>query len=662
MSGASLTRRKSLQPSVPQISGNQKQCSKQHRSDAEKGNIREAMSATSTPRRKPTFPGSLTDLHRYRKTAHCHDGTSRIVMVRKTDQRTFASRQNGQQPTLETITRETIETFRGERTECKITTETKDTNEKYSPDQIKALTDRSIKKPTVKKKNPKMDFQNECIRAHNEYRSKHGVPPLKLNRDMCKVSQDWANHLIKKGVLLHSNNRDYGENLFCVQSSNPLFTVDGKEPVQNWYEEIKCYKFGVEPSSLSAGHFTQVVWKDSRELGVAFAKSGGKIVVVANYYPPGNVIGYFADNVPPPGGFPSNNNHIELSHDISNLSLHASKPSHRSAQKVTEGNFEEDFLEAHNIYRRRHGVPPLKLDKKLCKYSEEWAKHLAQRNILEHRPGSNYGENIYCLYSSDPNFTVNGHSPVDTWYEEVIHHPFGKEPCSLKSGHFSQVIWKSSEFLGVGVAKNTRGSIYVVANYSPAGNFVGHYVENVPPVKPAHFGDSITKRMTESEGATAAVGSKAPANSKDFALEALKIHNEYRRKHGVPDLDLSDKLCEFAQEWAKVCADSSTLQHRPKCPYGENIFVVSSSDYSYTPTAREVIKEWYDEIKQYTFGKEKINQSTLHFSQVVWRKSKEMGIGVAKNQKGQTFIVADYEPKGNYIGQFVENVPKPSKS
>lgn len=46
-------------------------------------------------RRKPAFPGSLTDLHRFRKTAHGHDGSSRIVMVRKTDQRTFASVQNG---------------------------------------------------------------------------------------------------------------------------------------------------------------------------------------------------------------------------------------------------------------------------------------------------------------------------------------------------------------------------------------------------------------------------------------------------------------------------------------------------------------------------------------------------------------------------------------
>nr|XP_023020881.1 uncharacterized protein LOC111509384 isoform X2 [Leptinotarsa decemlineata]XP_023020882.1 uncharacterized protein LOC111509384 isoform X2 [Leptinotarsa decemlineata]XP_023020883.1 uncharacterized protein LOC111509384 isoform X2 [Leptinotarsa decemlineata]XP_023020884.1 uncharacterized protein LOC111509384 isoform X2 [Leptinotarsa decemlineata]XP_023020885.1 uncharacterized protein LOC111509384 isoform X2 [Leptinotarsa decemlineata]XP_023020886.1 uncharacterized protein LOC111509384 isoform len=619
------------------------------------------MSATSTPRRKPTFPGSLTDLHRFRKTAHGHDGSSRIVMVRKTDQRTFASMQNGQEPKLETITRETIETFRGERTECKITTETKDIDENCPRDLIEALTDKSVKKPSVKRKNPKMDFQNECLQAHNEYRTRHGVPPLKLNRDMCKVSQDWANHLIKKGVLQHSSNRDYGENLFCIQSTNPHFTIDGKEAVQNWYDEIKCYKFGLEPSSLAAGHFTQVVWKESKEIGVAYAKSGGKIVVVANYSPPGNIIGFFTENVPPPGGFRANNNHIDLSSNMSHLSLSNSKFSHKSTQNITEGNFEEDFLEAHNIYRQRHGVPPLKLDKKLCKYSEEWAKHLAQRNILEHRPGSNYGENIYCLYSSDPNFTVNGHTPVDTWYEEVVHHPFGKEPCSLKSGHFSQVIWKSSEFLGVGVAKNSQNSIYVVANYSPAGNFVGHYVENVPPVKPAFYGDMMAQRKIENKTVFEPTKSSsiAAGNFNQFCLDALKVHNEYRRRHGVPDLRLSEKICKYAQEWADTCAKTSSLQHRANCPYGENIFSVYSSDFSHTPTARDAVKEWYDEVKQHVFGIEKVNQQSLHFSQVIWKNTKELGIGFAKNKRGQTYVVANYEPRGNFIGQFVENVPRP---
>ena len=50
-----------------------------------------------------------------------------------------------------------------------------------------------------------------------------------------------------------------------------------------------------------AGHFTQVVWKGSEELGVGRATyNDGKFnyeIVVANYYPAGNMMGAFPDNV-----------------------------------------------------------------------------------------------------------------------------------------------------------------------------------------------------------------------------------------------------------------------------------------------------------------------------------------------------------------------------
>lgn len=49
----------------------------------------------------------------------------------------------------------------------------------------------------------------------------------------------------------------------------------------------------------TAGHFSQVVWKDSKEMGVGMATKGGKCIVVANYTPAGNYIGMYQDNVFP---------------------------------------------------------------------------------------------------------------------------------------------------------------------------------------------------------------------------------------------------------------------------------------------------------------------------------------------------------------------------
>uniref|UniRef100_T1JL05 Cysteine-rich venom protein n=1 Tax=Strigamia maritima TaxID=126957 RepID=T1JL05_STRMM len=70
-----------------------------------------------------------------------------------------------------------------------------------------------------------------------------------------------------------------------------------------WY--LSCQGVSFMPVSVcqfhaSVGHFSQVVWERSRELGVGKDKSkSGKIIVVANYDPPGNMLGDFSKNVHP---------------------------------------------------------------------------------------------------------------------------------------------------------------------------------------------------------------------------------------------------------------------------------------------------------------------------------------------------------------------------
>ncbi len=55
------------------------------------------------------------------------------------------------------------------------------------------------------------------------------------------------------------------------------------------------------PPGFSAGHFTQIVWKGSRELGVGTAVDGrGTFKLVLRYSPAGNVRGAYGENVLPP--------------------------------------------------------------------------------------------------------------------------------------------------------------------------------------------------------------------------------------------------------------------------------------------------------------------------------------------------------------------------
>jgi len=50
-----------------------------------------------------------------------------------------------------------------------------------------------------------------------------------------------------------------------------------------------------------AGHFTQVIWKESREIGIgrAVGDDGQSVYVVCNYLPAGNCIARYKENVFP---------------------------------------------------------------------------------------------------------------------------------------------------------------------------------------------------------------------------------------------------------------------------------------------------------------------------------------------------------------------------
>jgi hypothetical protein len=50
--------------------------------------------------------------------------------------------------------------------------------------------------------------------------------------------------------------------------------------------------------------------------------------------------------------------------------------------------------------------------------------------------------------------------------------------------------------------------------------------------------------------------------------------------------------------------------------------------------------------------------TTGHFTQVVWNASNKLGMGLSVSPKG-TYCVGQYQPAGNYYGQFPQNV-KPS--
>ena len=71
----------------------------------------------------------------------------------------------------------------------------------------------------------------------------------------------------------------------------------GTDAVDDWYSEVKNYDYKTGHYDYKTGHFTQLVCVGSRKLGLGVAKRNGKVFVVANFDPAGNVNGALQENV-----------------------------------------------------------------------------------------------------------------------------------------------------------------------------------------------------------------------------------------------------------------------------------------------------------------------------------------------------------------------------
>lgn len=151
---------------------------------------------------------------------------------------------------------------------------------------------------------------------------------------------------------------------------------------------------------------------------------------------------------------------------------------------------------------------------------------------------------------------------------------------------------------------------------------------------------------------SASTGSKV---RQDEAQTALNFHNKVRKDVGVGALVWSEKLAAFAQEWADHLASKKcSFEHRPedgkwKQEYGENIFWGSDTSLN----SLKASESWYSEKSQYTYGPvtEDSWKTTGHYTQMVWRNTTQIGIGKAVCKGGKVIIVANYDPRGNYIGE-----------
>ncbi len=130
----------------------------------------------------------------------------------------------------------------------------------------------------------------KALQAHNSIRAKDSQKPLQWSKDLESISQKWANQLARSCKLYHHKGElPFGENLFY--SSVPASVG---QAINAWGNEKKFYDYKqnrCQPGQ-QCGHYTQVVWKGTTDVGCAKQScSNGAEIVVCSYFPAGNIIG-----------------------------------------------------------------------------------------------------------------------------------------------------------------------------------------------------------------------------------------------------------------------------------------------------------------------------------------------------------------------------------
>ena len=145
-------------------------------------------------------------------------------------------------------------------------------------------------------------IRKTILTHHNNYRKKHQVGNLVRNSEIEKIAQAYSEKLSAVCGRGHSGNKyknePLGENLYYVWGTYQM-EVNGKDATVSWYNEVSQYDFNNPGYKSGVGHFTQLVWKGSKQIGCGASCENNYCAVTCNYYPAGNYLGEFASTVFP---------------------------------------------------------------------------------------------------------------------------------------------------------------------------------------------------------------------------------------------------------------------------------------------------------------------------------------------------------------------------
>lgn len=139
------------------------------------------------------------------------------------------------------------------------------------------------------------DFATRILAAHNAERAALNISALIWSDALASDARQWAVHLATAGAWQHADattRKGEGENLW--EGTAGGFSVE--EMVGGWTSEKHYFHYGPFPddgrsAGQPIGHYTQIIWRSTTEVGCAIAVGHGNDVLVCRYAPMGNFIG-----------------------------------------------------------------------------------------------------------------------------------------------------------------------------------------------------------------------------------------------------------------------------------------------------------------------------------------------------------------------------------
>ncbi|KAF3341916.1 pathogenesis-related protein PRB1-3-like protein [Carex littledalei] len=129
----------------------------------------------------------------------------------------------------------------------------------------------------------------------------------------------------------------------------------------------------------------------------------------------------------------------------------------------------------------------------------------------------------------------------------------------------------------------------------------------------------------------------------------VNAHNKARSAVGVGPVTWDTTVQEYAQGYANKRKGDCQLIHSGG-KYGENLFWGNGKDYS----GVDAVNAWVDEKQYYNYNTNTCASGKVcgHYTQVVWRSSTKIGCArVVCDKNAGIFIICNYSPPGNYVGE-----------